>query len=611
MNVRFANFVIDKSSNRIFAGDDKGAIYSFDENLTLLGQSTTTSHGVAIHGIIVDDLYVYTRDTAGNLVSWCKETLVAQDFIVSQYYAGDEIEDGATPVPSPSNAIELIDKNIYVCNAYGTGSIFTQHTLNFVKSLSLGKAAFPEFINAEHDKKILVTDINGRIWKSDRNTDVFELLEELPPGAMHSMKYDRKYKRYWCTSDVTGGICFLDEQGNYISQLRITNDDVEEIALNSSCTLAYVGCFDHYIHVIENKEQPQEIQRFGPFKFQINHLKLLNDDRIVVLLESGELHIVNAENGEVIHKTGGTNAIWNLFLEDNVATCAMENGNLDMFHISASERAISIEKIYSLPNAGYGRIRKALKDIDGNYICISTLGVIFKYTFDGQVKWSLKTNGILRDLDLDHCKSQGVACNEAGEIILFDTHTGELLKRLQNSKPVWCISFDEDEHIVFGERVLTFAKQPYEYSRLVFLNRYTFDEVYVFAHEGNHKRIRKLDNHRILLNGNGNIYIKIINTKTFEVLASFSDWMINTPENALIVGDYVYVITYGYQLLTFDVNTGELLDNQFVTEGYPKALECLYTKDGFPFLVIGGRNFLSMFAINEGLPELVRSRYLV
>lgn len=610
MNVRLTNFILDKSTKRIFAGDSQGVLYAFDENLSLLYQSSSTLHGLAIHGMTLDDLYIYTRDIAGNLVSWCKDTLVAKDFIVSEYYAGDEIEEGATPVPSPSNAIELIDNNIYVCNVYGTGSVFAQHTLNFVKSLSLGQGAFPECINAEHDKQILVTDISGRIWKAARNTDLFECVEQMPSAVIHSIKYDQKYNRYWCTSDITGGIFFLDEDGHFISELQITNDDVEEIALNSSFTLGYVGCFDHYIHVIENNEQPKEIKRFGRFKFQINHLKLIDDNRIATLLESGELYVVDANDGTILHKTGGTNAIWNLFLEGNVATCAMEDGNLDMFHIFASKRSISIEKLNSLPNAGYGRIRKALKDIDGDYVCISTAGVIFKYTSLGDVKWSIQTGGILRDLDLDTITSEGVACNEVGEIILFNSNTGNVIKQVTNTKPVWCISFDESRHIVFGERSISPATQPFNNSRLVFLDRSTFDEVHVFANVGNHKRIRRLDGNRILVNGNGNINIQIIDTQNFEILASFSDWIINTPENALVVDNYVYVITYGYQLLTYDLNSGELLDNQFVTEGYPKALEYLRTEDGFPFLVVGGRNFLSAFSISNGSPELVRNRYL-
>lgn len=114
----------------------------------------------------------------------------------------------------------------------------------------------------------------------------------------------------------------------------------------------------------------------------------------------------------------------------------------------------------------------------------------------------------------------------------------------------------------------------------------------------------------LLINGNGAVGIQIYDAKLHQVVRYFDDWVINTPENAVIYRGRLYVITYGYQLITYAVDSAQTVDVQYVTEGYPGGLEVFVNGDGTPFLIASGRNFLTAFRIDGDAPELVTTRYL-
>ena len=76
----------------------------------------------------------------------------------------------------------------------------------------------------------------------------------------------------------------------------MTRDDVEEMVFSSDYRYCYVVGFDHWLRIIENHEQPIVIDRIGPFKFQITHIRRLDDETVFVSLELGEIYRVDLSN---------------------------------------------------------------------------------------------------------------------------------------------------------------------------------------------------------------------------------------------------------------------------------------------------------------------------
>ena len=610
VRARLTNVVVNLSRSRIFAADDRGAVYVFAPDLTLIDKAVASIHSVAIHGLAVDENWIYTRDFAGNLIRWNIEPLAAVDFIVTQHFSGIEIEEGATPAPSGSNAISVIGPYLAVCNAYGTLSLFHRNPFSFYKAVRGTSLAFPEFIGGTDTESVIVADTRGYIYTGSLESEEFHIVASAACCAIHTVALDRKFNRYWATSDRSGGVFLLNEDFSHLHEYRFTNDDVEQLVIDSVNERVYIGCFDHFVHVFSNALNPIEIGCIGPFKFQVNHIVLVDDYQLLVLLESGELHLVDTFSGRVIEQVGGSNALWEVAVNGQEVHGASEAGNIEKFQIFSKGTSCSFERITSYSDLGFGRIRRFAMGCDESTICATTSGSLICIDEGGSLLWELITDGILRDVAVNVDKTVGVVGNEIGELITFDVRSGVKLKRLKNSKPIFCVAFDRQGHIVFGERGLSSTRGEQEPSRLVFLDEVTLALVHVFNNAGNHKRIRVIDNQRILVNGNGTIQIQIIDTMSFEIVQTFNDWVINTPEDALIVGETLYVITYGYQLIAYDLKTSKTLDVQFVAEGYPKSLQLYINDEKIPFLIVGGRNCLMSFRIDNVTPELVCTRYL-
>src|SRR6266699_263669 len=607
---RLTTVIFDRHDKVIYAGDDKGLIYRIAPDLSSFERSASTSQGVAIHAITADVDHVFTRDFAGNVARWSKRSLCPLDFIVSEHMTDGFFGEGATAVPSPSNALVCIDDVLLVANAYGTLSVLDRKTFSYCREIVATRGAFPEKINVEQRGKIIVSDIKGTMYLGKLQDTAFEPCEAVAAGAVHSIVLDRRFGRYWCTCDYSGNVFMLDLNGRQIHELQISNDDVEEIVLDRKADKAYVGCFDHYVHVLENAACPIEISAIGPFKFQINHLTMTDDGNLLVMLESGELHLVNVDTGKVLSQIGGTTAVWNMIIQGERLVTATEHGNIETFSLNSRRNMLTFAHHRSTPCHKVGRIRQVKLCDDSSLICGTTSGDVLRLRPDGERIWCTTTGGIVRDFAYDVNLGEIVVVNEIGELLLLDATTGAVRKQRKHSKPIWCVNFVEDNLIVFGERSLASSRNQPEPSYLRFVDRNTLEDVACLKRGGNHKRIRVLPEHRILVNGNGSIGSQIVYTRSFQVLAQFNDWVINTPENAVIHEGKLYAITYGYQLITYNLESGETVDVQFVTEGYPKALEIFVSPEGTAFLIAGGRNFLMSFLLGESGPQLVATRYL-
>jgi hypothetical protein len=162
------------------------------------------------------------------------------------------------------------------------------------------------------------------------------------------------------------------------------------------------------------------------------------------------------------------------------------------------------------------------------------------------------------------------------------------------SQPFWCLEFLSDDKIIVGTR-----NQQQSY---LLIYEIKFDQLHLIekiAFEGNFKRIKRIDESNVLINGNGKIHTQIYNLKNRETLKLWEKWQLNTCEDAIQIENYIYTITYGYQLNTYDFASYQILSSQLPFVNYPKKILHLHDQYGHWTLVVGRTNFVSIFNINN------------
>lgn len=610
VHARITNFVFDSARQLVFASDDRGSVHALDPQLRTVQSTAASIHSVHLMGLAQDDEHFYTRDVAGNLIRWHKDGLLPLDFFVTEHFASVRAEAQSLAAPSTSQALSVIGDEVQVANACGSISVFDRHSMKLRRVLQLNEPAFPEFIGLAPDGRTqIVADTAGNIYTYDSDTEVLTTRHRGSGYNTHCVVFDRKHGRFLATSDMTGGIYGMTTEFVPCFEARISNDDIERIVLSRDGELIYVACFDHFVHVLENKAQPEELACIGPFKMQISHMREIDDRVLGVLLESGELYVVERLTGKILAETGGTTALWEIALQGKTLYCASENGSIERFDIASTGGALSFERRSTCPNLQRGRIRRTA--VAGDYLlAVTALGRLMALTDDYQIVWELSEPGIFRDVAVSRDGRTGAAGNEFGEVLRFDCNTGRVLGRYKNTKPVYCVQYDSKDRIVFGERGLFSIMEGGGSTRLVFLDPASMTQVGEIRQNGNHKRLRNLPDGRLLLNGNGTIGVSVIDVDRLAVTANFREWISNTTEDALIHDGKVYACTYGYQVLSYDLDSGQTLDVQYIAEGYPKSLQVYVNDDGVAFLIAGGRNCLMAFRLDRGSPELVCTRFL-
>lgn len=605
--IRYTNAWVDDGSGYIYLGDDKGRVHSFDSELKLITSSQPTAHGVAVFGMCGNDRELFTRDMAGNLVRWCRRSLAPLEFVSTQHFAAKD----NPPAPSPSNAIEIVEDELWVCNARGSVSVFAiAETLRFVREVHRTPPAFSERLQAQSDGSMILCDVSGRVWRTPPSRADFEKLFEVGAGVVHSIAADPLHSRLWMTSDICGSVILIDETGALLEQVRITGDDVEELVFSKSGRECYVACFDHYIHVLTNDLVPTVSRTIGPFKFQLSHLKLAGEN-LLAILESGEAYLVNGLDGGVIASVGGTDCIWNVDLRGRHLLCPTESGRLASFDLSfcADIDAMEVKCAGYTHDLGYGRIRKAIRLDDDSILVATTSGCLARLLPDGRALWEHELHGILRDISVDPSQTYVVGCTERGLIVEVRITDGFETGRYINARPVWCILHRGTRVVLFGERRMVddIRTLKADMARLASYNFATSGEETLLRAKGNFKRLMNAGT-KVLVASNTEHYVFIFDVEGKTIDASFKEWIINTPENACIVNDKLYVVTYSQQIMQFDLQTGAVEDVQFSAEGYPKVICSLDDKPDT--LLVAGRNFLSQYSVGQAGPELVRTFYL-
>ncbi|NUF17366.1 hypothetical protein, partial [Acinetobacter lactucae] len=195
-------------------------------------------------------------------------------------------------------------------------------------------------------------------------------------------------------------------------------------------------------------------------------------------------------------------------------------------------------------------------------------------------------------------------CSESGYLYKYNHVIEAIEEVIQFKNPLWCICYDGLKYIILGIRALNSK------GSLLFLDRKTLDIVEKIEIRGNPKRIRKLKDGVVLIVGNGQFNIRILDTISLNFKTILNEWVSNTVENAIVLSKKIYAITYGQQLLSYSLEDNTIQSVQFNIESYPKGL-ALYHNNKSDYLFIGGREFLSVFKVSDDYdPILIKTIFL-
>lgn len=618
MTKRILHLSKHPSGNHLFASDFNGRLHQLSPDLQLLRSSDPMPGRInSLYVITCTEEYVYGRDMQGNLIQWYADNLQVKNIIYLKNFCNEEKRAKFTPIPTMSHGLFIWEDRVLVVSPYGDLLQFESENLQFIKVTDMSATAFAESLDTSIEDCHVLSDCAGYAWYGHVDHG-FKDPVRLDYGPIHSLHYDKRHNRHWMTTDNHRGFSLVDRESGDIKRVCMTNDDVEWLTFNEDQSIAYLACFDHFLYCFDNREKtPQLIRKVGPFKFQLKQVLNLDADHTYVSLESGEVYRIN-QHGLIIEEAPfGSNCIWDIVAhpeKEHQVYCPLEDGGLALIEYDADWKGqYTLSEIQRWPNFGFGRIRRVKPLMNGALIAGCTNGTVFKINSAGGIDWLQKTNSIVRDLALNTQKTEVVAVNEAGQLIQFSVATGEIIWQDQFDKPLWATCYYHDD-ILVSERCMSDEDQGVEatvpYGSLYRIDGESKEYKLSIELNGNVKRIKKLDNDHILINGNGDVSAIEYDLDERRAVQSWSAWQLNTCEDAIKFNDHIYTVTYGYQLNTYK-QCGEMLDCQFSPDNYPKAVYGANTESGVPILLVAGRGpYISLLHIRDGVPDSARTLYL-
>ncbi len=606
------------SEDCLFGSDYNGRVHKMNLDLETVCQSDPLP-GIAngLYAITCNQRYVYGRDMQGNLIQWHAADLSIARVVHLRNIGDSRERTSATAIPTVSHGIFLWEDRIMVVSPYGDLLQFDADTLEYIKKTALPAQAFVESFDGSIDDCHVVSDCAGYAWYGHLDQG-FEQKIRLDFGPIHCLRYDPRHHRHWMTTDNHGGLSVVGLRGDGIHRITFTTDDVEWFAFNEDASRAYVACFDHYLHVLDNEQKvPKHIRKIGPFKFQLKQVLYVSPERIYVLLESGEIYQLN-EAGEIGRQAAsGTDCIWDIAQDPhthNRVYCPMENGGYCHVEYDALENGtFKLQVIDQKPSYGFGRMRRLKPLQTSGFIAGFTDGTVARIDATGKLVWLQNNQSIVRDIDISSDQTRCLAVSENGRAVEYNVQNGEIIWQQNFDKPLWACCYRGDD-MLLSERCRSERDENTEttipIAHMYLVNGETKEFDLSIELHGNVKRIKCLANGHILFNGNGDVSAIEYDIDSKKALKIWSAWQLNTCEDMQIFEDHVYTITYGYQVNSYRYS-GEIIDSQFSLDNYPKALYSAKTSDGIPVLLVGGRGpYLSMYRINAGKPEIVQTLYV-
>ncbi|MDX1902327.1 MAG: WD40 repeat domain-containing protein [Gammaproteobacteria bacterium] len=597
----------------LIASDVKGRIHAFDLNLNLIQSSPVTSYTSPINALCLSDEFVFTKDRMGVVGKWNIKTLMPLDFYDGKQLCDKQfLYEDEEPSPSPNRGIAYFNGKLYTNNGYNQFVVLEADTFKILEIRQSPSEMFFDCICTDNQTLHALSDIDGQFFVGNLEKNTFPVNVRIDLGVIHGIAYDKRHDRFWTTQDVglgddkflRTGVTTIEKDGSNLKQYKISHEDNEFIQFDPECRYLFVGGFNGKLYIFDNENKDFKLKSIiGPFNFQIVHAMVVSFNQIYVLLQTGELILLDHQGNELKRADFQHKCVWILEphpsdpgllyagTDHGVSLIRYASDNFNNVHIEEIEKHIH----------GLGIIKDVKPLPDGSYIAISRKGYIFKADKSGGLIWQRQILGIPRGCAIHVGYNRCMASSDDGFVWEFNLTTGEPLDRIALEGASYACAYTED-----GRRVVSTDKKQmvhvYDKDSHSILGSFQFD--YRLKRLIHDRRQQKM----FVTGADGMIELDLENYTQKKI---FGDYMTSTKENGVYCADHVYMGGYGYQLASYRYDDAELIDLEESLPDYTKAFAAQIGQDGIPILLVGGRGgFINAYKIYDGVPHKVREFYI-
>ncbi|GGJ25241.1 WD40 repeat domain-containing protein [Paenibacillus hunanensis] len=611
-NDRITRLLYINEKNCFVASDVKGRLHLLDLDLNVFCTSDTTSFNSPINAIEVTDKYVITKNRRGAIAKWDINTLHPLDIyeehnICDKTYLWEQEE----PSPTAARGISVYNGKVYTNNGYGQIVVLDLESFEIIEIRNpLTNESFIDCVSTEAGELHAISETSGVLHIGNLETGDFPINIQIDESNVHGVRYDKRHHRFWATQDsgldsdqnVANGVITIDVNGENLSFFPFSQDDVEFLLFDDDCRYVYAGGFEGYIYVFDNYEKEFRLDNIiGPFPYFIINVVFVSHDDLYVLMQNGE--IVCSDSKGNIKKRSGFNGscIWEMASHpsnDSIVYCAKEEGIEILNYELGNYDSIQIKKVSKHSNA-FGINRRIRVLDDGSYVAITQGKYIYKATEIGNIEWFKRIDSVPRSLAISSTQDEVMVGTDGGHVIVLSITGEEKHYKLISKAPVWAVDYLLDQR-----RIMCFKDGTINiYSDVNLIEEESF-QIEAFP-----KRIIKCTEDSVYIVGSYGLIEIDLNTKNIK--NTWTELLINTKENAIMLNDNIYILSYGYQMGTYIMESDEIIDLKEDFQDFPKSIIGKKTSDGEAILLVGGRGgFLNVYRTQNGIPFKVRELYL-
>ncbi|MGZ4107357.1 MAG: WD40 repeat domain-containing protein, partial [Tumebacillaceae bacterium] len=580
---RLIRLIHAENKNVLIGSDVKGRLHMFDLELNLLASSPLTSYSRPINAIVATEKYVFTRDRLGAIGKWDLETLRPLDYYDDFYLRDDtDLMEEEEPSHSPARGIAYLNGKIYANNGYLQMVVLDAETFDVLEIRTMPHEAFIDCINTERPELQAYALTSGQVYIGNLETGEFPKMVRADNASVHIIRYDKRHDRYWTSQDrgmgegewVSTGVTAFGVDGSDFQSYQVAYDDIEFLQFDQDYSHAYVGGFNGNIYVFDNTKRQLTLKRVldRPLKHQIVNGVFLSEDQIYIVIQTGEVFRLNSK-GEITHRADiYYNCIWTMEAhpeDESLVYAATDDGVQLIRYGTGKFKTVRLERVANHPH-GFGLVKDVKVLPDGSYVAIGRMGMVFRANSEGNLIWYRPIQGITRSVGMSVDFTKCLVSTDDGIVQELNVADGSLIDQFEMGCPVYGAAYAVD-----GRRVLTISKgmnvHVYPADSKELLGQIPFG--YRF------KRLYRDKQGRLFISGDGFVELDL---ETYGKKGTYVEHLVNTKENGFVLTDSVHVVGYGYQMASYDYESGEILDLKEHMPDFSKALIGRVGEDGVP-----------------------------
>ncbi|QAS54738.1 WD40 repeat domain-containing protein [Halobacillus litoralis] len=606
--------IIFSSSHDVLIGTDvNGRLHKFDLSLNLIASSKTTEYNEPINAVVTEGDYIFTKNRRGSVAKYGIETLQPLD-VYDEFMLRDEdnlFDRDEEPSPTAARGIGVANGKLFTNNGYSELVVIDIETFEL---LEIRKPMYPDaFIDnicTENPNRHVVGQTNGIIQIGNLESGEFPIEKSIDENNIHWIRYDKRHERFWATQDAgegdnefkDNGVVTFELDGSNIKDRTFTYDDVEALEFDEEHRFIYVGAFDGNIYVFDNEEKDFKLSRIiGPLKYQIINMCYAKD-HLYVLLQNGELICMDTYGNVKDNSLYQGKCVWEMTPhpeDENLLFVAKDNGIEKIRYGEGKYGTVNVERLESHRHS-LGIIKRVRPLKDGSYLAITQNKYAMMVSRNGDIKWFKTLEGHPRSLEVNSDYSNALIGTDAGVIYEFEIETGNLLERAETTgTAIWVTGYTKDGRKMYGTKN----------GDLHFYDNDPNKPLHVMQLDGVPKRwVNYPEGKTYIIGTFGFLELDL---EKYEVNSIWGmDILVNTKENALVLGNHVHIISYGYQMASYTYNEQEFTALHENLPDFPKAIAGKI-ENGNEILLIGGRgNYINAYKVQNGVPYKVREFYL-